>query len=68
MNLRQTSAMSNAMLEDLRALVECESPTEDLAACNQVVKLAGEISKRVTGVSGDLLQEKGRPVFWLGSK
>ena len=68
MNLRQTTAMSDAMLQDLRALVECESPTEDLAACNRVIELAGKISERVTGVKGDLIQEKGRPVFWLGSK
>jgi glutamate carboxypeptidase len=60
--------MSDAMLQDLKALVECESPTEDLAACNRVIELAGKISEKVTGVKGDLLQEKGRPVFWLGSK
>jgi len=68
MNLRQTTSMSDEMLQDLKSLVECESPTEDLLACNRVVELASEISLRVTGVKGDLLQEKGRPVFWLGSK
>ncbi|MBU3716396.1 MAG: M20 family metallopeptidase [Candidatus Nanopelagicaceae bacterium] len=56
------------MLEDLRALVECESPTDDLAACKRVVELAAEISKRVTGAKGDVVEEGGRPVFWLGSK
>jgi len=60
--------MSDEMLQDLKSLVECESPTEDLLACNRVVELASEISLRVTGVKGDFLQEKGRPVFWLGSK
>jgi glutamate carboxypeptidase len=68
MNLRQTTSMSDEMLQDLKSLVECESPTEDLLACNRVVELASEISLRVTGVKGDLLQEKGRPLFWLGSK
>ena len=68
MNLRQTSPMKDAMLEDLRALVECESPSEDLAACMRVVELAAEISKRVTGAKGDVAAESGRPVFWLGSK
>jgi len=68
MNLRQTTSMSDEMLQDLKSLVECESPTEDLLACNRVVDLASEISLRATGVKGDLLQEKGRPVFWLGSK
>jgi glutamate carboxypeptidase len=60
--------MKEIMLLDLKLLVECESPTEDLLACNRVVELASEISLRVTGVKGDVLQEKGRPVFWLGSK
>ena len=60
--------MKEIMLSDLKMLVECESPTEDLLACNRVVELASEISLRVTGVKGDLLQEQGRPVFWLGSK
>ena len=60
--------MKDAMLEDLRALVECESPSEDLAACKRVVELAAEISKRVTGAKGDVVEESGRPVFWLGSK
>jgi glutamate carboxypeptidase len=60
--------MSDAMLQDLKALVECESPTEDLEACNRVIELAGKISERVTGVKGDLIKEKGRPVFWVGSK
>ncbi len=68
MNLRQTSPMKDAMLEDLRAIVECESPSEDLAACMRVVELAAEISKRVTGAKGDVVEESGRPVFWLGSK
>ena len=68
MNLRQTTSMSDEMLQDLKSIVECESPTEDLLACNRVVELASEISLRVNGVKGDLLQEKGRPVFWLGSK
>ncbi len=68
MNLRQTTAMSDAMLQDLKALVECESPTEDLEACNRVIELAGKVSERVTGIKGDLIQERGRPVFWLGSK
>jgi glutamate carboxypeptidase len=56
------------MLKDLQMLVECESPTEDLAACNRVIELARKISERATGVQGDLIQEKDRPVFWLGSK
>ncbi|MEY3430579.1 MAG: hypothetical protein RJB30_511, partial [Actinomycetota bacterium] len=31
--------MKATMIEDLRSLVECESPTEDLAACRRVVEL-----------------------------
>ncbi len=66
MNLRQTNPV--AMLDDLKALVQCESPTEDLAACRQVIKVADEISKRVTGKNAEIFDENGRPIFWLGSK
>lgn len=54
------------MLKSLEALVRCESPTEDLAACNEVMNLASEISREVLGDPGRILQIKGRPVFWLG--
>ena len=67
MNLRQTIPVNDAMLADLELLVECESPTEDLAACKKVVTLAAEISERVTGKKAEVREEKGRPVFWLGS-
>ena len=66
--LRQTPPMKTAMIEDLRALVECESPTEDLAACRRVVELAAQITKRVVGTSAEVMEVKGRPVYWLGSK
>ena len=56
------------MLKSLEALVRCESPTEDLAACNEVIQLASVISKNVIGDSGRVLQIQGRPVFWLGDE
>jgi glutamate carboxypeptidase len=34
-------------LIDIQRLVECESPTEDLSACNQVVDLAVEIANKL---------------------
>ena len=34
-------------LIDIQRLVECESPTEDLASCNQVVDLAVEIANKL---------------------
>ena len=66
MNLRQTIPME--MLEDLRVLVECESPTEDLAACRKVIDLSNTLSKKVTGIEARTFDENGRPVFWLGAK
>jgi glutamate carboxypeptidase len=60
--------MKAAMIEDLRALVECESPTEDLAACQKVVELAAAISGRLIPSKAEVLEVNGRPVFWLGSK
>ena len=59
MNLRQTIPME--MLEDLRALVECESPTEDLAACRKVIDLSNTLSKKVTGIEARTFDENGRP-------
>jgi glutamate carboxypeptidase len=55
-------------IADLQALVECQSPTEDLAACTQVINLAAEISGRVLGSPARVMTEKGRPVFWWGSQ
>mgnify|MGYP003338196695 CR=1 FL=1 len=55
------------MIEDLEALVKCESPTEDISACKEVVELAISIANRVTKKSAKVITENGRPVFWLGS-
>jgi len=60
--------MSSQILADLKMLVETESPTEDLAACVKVVNTANEITARVIGTKADVFDEKGRPVYWLGSK
>jgi glutamate carboxypeptidase len=56
------------ILDDLRELVEIESPTEDLAACVLVLEKANEITTRLIGRAARIIQEKGRPVYWLGSE
>lgn len=55
-------------LSDIQRLVECESPTEDLVACNQVVDLAIELSGKILKPSAMKISENGRPVFWWGAK
>jgi glutamate carboxypeptidase len=55
-------------IADIQRLVECESPTEDLAACNQIVNLAVEIAGQVLKTKAETISENGRPVFWWGSK
>jgi len=55
-------------LIDIQRLVECESPTEDLAACNQVVDLAVEIANKLLKTPATKMNESGRPVFWWGAK
>ena len=55
-------------LIDIQRLVECESPTEDLAACNQVVDLAVDIANSLLKIPATKLDENGRPVFWWGTK
>jgi glutamate carboxypeptidase len=55
-------------LIDIQRLVECESPTDDLASCNQVVDLAVEIASKLLKTSATKINENGRPVFWWGAK
>jgi glutamate carboxypeptidase len=55
------------MLAALEALVRCESPTEDLDACRNVVRLASDIATRVLGTPAEIREVEGRPVFWWGS-
>ena len=56
------------MLAPLEALVRCESPTEDLDACREVVRLASDIATRVLGVPAQIKEIEGRPVFWWGDE
>ncbi len=54
-------------LEAIETLVRCESPTEDLAACNEVMGLACQIALDVLGTPAELRHIGGRPVFWWGA-
>ena len=60
--------MSATAIKDIQRLVECQSPTEDLAACVKVVELAVEISAQVLEIPAKLITENGRPVFWWGTE
>lgn len=55
-------------LAELRELVECQSPTEDLEACTKVINLAKEIVDRNCEIPAKILFENGRPVLWWGSE
>ena len=55
------------MLAALEALVKLESPTEDLAACRDVIVLANEIATKVLGTPAQINEVNGRPVFWWGA-
>jgi glutamate carboxypeptidase len=57
-----------AIVEDLKKLVEFESPSEDLLACRGVVELAIQIANENLKPTAELVEENGRPVFWWGSK
>jgi glutamate carboxypeptidase len=56
------------MLAALEALVRCESPSDDLEACTEVVRLASDIATRVLGVPAQIKTIEGRPVFWWGAE
>ena len=60
--------MSTPMLAALEALVRVESPTEDLDACRDVVRLASDIATRVTGTPAQIIEHNSRPVFWWGAQ
>lgn len=55
------------MLAAIEALVRCESPSEDIAACQRVVHLASDIATRVLAIPAQIKEIEGRPVFWWGS-
>ncbi len=57
-----------AIIDDLQKLVEFESPSEDLAACRGVIELAVQIANENLDSQAEIIEEKGRPVFWWGSK
>jgi len=59
---------SASMLTELETLVRCESPSEDLAACSEVVQVASDIALRVLGKPARIRSVKGRPVFWWGNE
>ncbi len=55
-------------LRDLQELVECQSPSEDIAACTKVVELAIQIAARNLPNTARISQAGGRPVFWWGAE
>lgn len=55
------------MLAALEALVKLESPTEDLAACQDVVRLASDLAATILGTPAEIREVNGRPVFWWGA-
>lgn len=56
------------MLAAIERLVRCESPSDDLQACRQVVGVASEIAKDVLGKPAVIKEVEARPVFWWGSE
>ena len=56
------------MLDALEALVKLESPTEDLAACQDVVRLASKLATKILGTPAQIRDVNGRPVFWWGAE
>ena len=55
-------------LAELKELVECQSPTEDLSACENVINLAKEIVDRNLSIPSRTFVENGRPALWWGSE
>ena len=54
------------MLSALEKLVRIESPTEDLAACREVMDCASQIAHELLGAPAQIQEVNGRPVFLVG--
>lgn len=57
---------TGAMVESVRALVEVESPTEDLHACQRVVERADALARKWLVDAGRVEEHGGRPVWRWG--
>ena len=53
---------------ELRTLVEIESPTEDLRACRDALSATTQIIERHLTIAPELLEENGRPILWWGAR
>ena len=62
------SASGSSFLVELEQLVRTQSPSEDLAALEKVMKVAQEIAAKNLEVPAEIITENSRPVFWWGSK
>lgn len=64
--LEQAAALTPRMLDSVAALVGCESPTEDLAACRRMVEVAAPIVEEWLGSPARIEDHDGRPVLRWG--
>lgn len=55
-------------LADIERLVRIESPSDDRAALDAVVREANQICREVLGKAGDISEVNGSPVLWWGPK
>jgi glutamate carboxypeptidase len=55
-------------LEDMQTLIETESPSENLAACSQVVEVANQLLAKRLGSAGKVISVQGRDHLWWGAE
>ncbi len=60
------ASLTPRMLASLEALVACESPTEDLPACREMVQIAAGIVEEWLGSPARIEDHDGRPVLRWG--
>lgn len=58
---------SASIVNDLKTLVEIESPSSDLESCHRVINAAAKIAERLHGRPAKIIIENNRPIFWFGS-
>jgi len=60
------SDIARSLIDITSALVEVESPTEDLQACNRVVERAAELSNSWLADAGRIEEHQGHPIWRWG--
>jgi len=67
MDVQKAAAMTDAMVESIGELVQCESPTSDVDACARACEVAVSLTQQWLPTTARIEEHGGRPVVRWGS-